>query len=159
MPISVTNAARDKPDKERGFSLLEILIVLALLGLVIGITTPRLAVYAQALQFSKKSQAAIYALKRYRADAVLRKRALWIVFEDTNLPLQRRNDVDVVPFEIPEGWSVSGAPLYISAAGHCRGSREVVLSDNAVQRRAVYEVLAPDCTAREIKAPIDDETP
>ena len=164
MPILVVNTAPNIGRKSRsrhdsGFSLLEILIVLALLGLVIGLATPRLAVYSQALQFSKKSQGVIYSLKRQRADAVINKRARWILFEPGSLRAPVGNDVDVRPLELPKGWTGSGPPLYISAAGHCRASPAVILSDPASQRRAVYEILAPDCTAREIKAPLKDSPP
>jgi len=159
MPISVTNTAPDRQNKERGFSLLEILIVLALLGLVIAIATPRLSVYAQALQFSKKSQGTIYSLKRHRAEAVINKRGRWIVFGDGSLPFQTGRDVDVFRFEIPEGWTASGPPIYISEGGHCRESPELVLSDSISQRRAAYEILTPDCTAREIKTPLETQNP
>lgn len=143
-----------QPRKERGFSLLEILIVLAILGLVIGITAPRLTVYAQALQFSKKSQGVIYSLKRHRAEAVVHKRARWLVFQDNAPPRPAHSDVDIIALDLPKDWTARGTPLFISAAGHCRGSHEIILSDPVSQRQAAYEILSPDCTAREIKAPL-----
>lgn len=159
MPISEPKPARRKHSKDSGFSLLEILIVLALLGLVIGIATPRLSVYAQALKFSKTSQGVMLSLKRQRADAVVNKRARWIIIEPAKRPSGPQNEADLVPLDLPEGWTASGAPIFISAAGHCRGVSKLSLFDPISQREAVYEVLSPDCTARDIKPALEDASP
>jgi len=141
--------------KERGFSLLEILIVLAILGLVVSLAAPRLTVYAQALQFSKKSQGVIYSLKRHRAEAVVNKRARWVMLGENAAQRTAQTSVDIVPIGLPEGWTAEGEPLFISASGHCRGSRQIIISDPISQRQAAYEVFSPDCTAQEIKAPLE----
>ncbi len=156
------SAAR-RPDfaarPEGGFSLLEVLIVLALLGLVMGIAAPRLTVYAQALQFSKISRGTIYSLKRDRADAVINKRARWVIIDKSRPPPPVQNDVDIIPLELPKDWTGRGGPIFISAAGHCRGVDRVVLSNPQSRREAAYEILSPDCTAREINAPAQEGPP
>ena len=140
---------KGKPtNKTAGFSLLEMLIVLALLGLVIGISTPRLTLYASALEFSKKSQTIIYSLKRHRTQALINKRARLIIPNGQDSAPLIQNSTDQIALELPEGWTASGEPLYISASGHCRGG--LISLTGPSQRTIDYRISSPDCTATEI---------
>lgn len=123
----------------RGFTLLELLIVLALIGLVAAIVVPGLSRTYEAIAGSGE-----------RADVV---RAL------EGLPLRVRasgRDLSIEPgdakafdalLELPAGWRVALAePLRIERSGLCRPSKVKVVGRDAAE---TWTLTAPSCGVRD----------
>jgi len=55
-------------------------------------------------------------------------------------------------FTLPEGWSVTGAPVHITQSGICQGANLRIMSDK--QRIADYLLKPPYCEATRLAAPI-----
>ncbi|MFZ5657240.1 MAG: prepilin-type N-terminal cleavage/methylation domain-containing protein [Pseudomonadota bacterium] len=123
----------------RGFTLLELLIVLALIGLVAAIVLPGLSRTYEAIVGSGE-----------RADVV---RAL------EGLPLRVRasgRDLAIEPgdtgalaamLELPAGWGVTLAePLYIARSGLCRQSKVRVAGRAGTE---IWTLMPPACGVRD----------
>ncbi len=130
----------------RGFTLLELLIVLALLGLATAIAMPNLErLYASATRASERD----YVLDQVAAlgrEAMLNGRA-YVVFGNAPPPdpgdLTRHADYETYLVDVPEGWRLAlEKPLVVLANGVCLGGA-LTLSHESDEAGAVYVELAP----------------
>ena len=131
-------------DREAGFSLMEILVVLAIMGLMLSVVSVRLVRTIESAYFSKTADAAMADLLLLRADAVLTGQSR-ILITDTSR-LQELNDFQKKTtrrFNLPEGWSANGEQIFISRTGACFGGN-IAIADNE-GRRAVYTLTPPRC--------------
>ena len=129
---------------QRGFTLLELLVVLALLGLVTAIATPNLQrLYVSATQASERD----YVLDQVSAlgrEATLRGRA-YVVFGNVPPPdpaeAVSHADFETYDVDIPEGWRLEfDRPLVVLANGVCLGG---TLTLSHADAPAVHVELAP----------------
>lgn len=131
-------------DKTAGFSLLEVLVVLAIMGLILSVVSIRLTRTVESAYFSRTADAAIASLLVLRADAVLKKENRTLI-TDTSRKKDDLEKENIRRLDLPEGWKVSGEAINISRTGTCFGG-DIILSDNK-GRQAVYKLIPPKCKA------------
>lgn len=118
-----------------GFSLLEMLVVLALVSIMVALVAPRLAGTVQAIATSGE-----------RAETARQIERLPLLARGSGRPLEVAADevlaLDGIMF--PDGWKVSArTPLRVAANGICRPARLRVEGGGIVEE---WAVAAPDCT-------------
>lgn len=130
-----------------GFTLLELLVVLALLGLATAIAMPNLErLYVAATQASERDHVLdqVTALGR---EAMLRGRA-YVVFGDAPPPdsaeAARYADYETYVMDVPEGWRLDlDRPLVVLANGVCLGASLTLSHADAAAVR--LELAPPYC--------------
>ena len=146
---------KEAPSLRRGFTLLELLIVLALLGLATAIAMPNLErLYASATRASERD----YVLDQVAAlgrEAMLNGRA-YVVFGNVPPPgpddLARQADYETYLVDIPEGWRLQfERPLFVLANGVCLGGA-FTLSHERNDATPVYVELAPPYCRVDVEA-------
>lgn len=126
----------------RGFTLLEVLVVLVILGLAAAIVAPPLARTVDRVRESGDREDLRRGLERLPLHAREQGRGLAFA-AGTPLPAQGR------PW--PEGWRVVAAtPLRIEASGFCHGGEVQAAGPTGPQR---WRLAAPDCRAEAVDAP------
>lgn len=122
------------PRASDGFTLLEILVVLALIGLVMGIALPNLARMSDSYVDRQNWRQLEGELERLPAQAYGESRAIL---------LDTRTAATVLR-TLPEGWAASlERPIRVDATGWCSGGSIVVRPSRGEQRR--YRLDAPSC--------------
>lgn len=146
MPTSVScRAAEPAPGARaaRGFTLLELLIVLALIGLMTALVAPRLGRTYEAIAGSGEREEVYRQLERLPRLAREAGRRIEVAEGDA---------AGLAGWlALPEGWTVTPlAPLQVQANGVCRDGRV------RVEGRGSTEVLAlnaPACGIEAVDAP------
>ena len=129
MPV---NAPAAKCRTAPGFSLLELLVVLALMALLATLTLPNLQrIYASA-QRTTERDLILKQLGSLPSIALLRQRDYVVLGTDvaTTEPSNGEAPIDAEPYplQVPEGWHVVfDKPLVVRASGVCLGA-ELTLS-------------------------------
>lgn len=131
---------------EAGFSLLEILIVLAIMGVMMTLIAPRMVSSIESARFSRTVNLAAQQVSQLRAQAVLEKRP--IIFAPSGGEIININALTITDLELPEGWQMSGDMIAISATGLCEGGRVSFTSQNG--QSAIFKYEAPHCRAERI---------
>ena len=152
----------------RGFTLLELLIVLAIIGLMAGLVGPQLSLMAARVEFAmnresfERSLASLpYEAFRRRQDLVLRNQNTSARgqsdFDDENSFAIRAENGKTISFlgpvlyhgvdiPVPNGWRIElKAPIVFRVTGFCSGGDVTVRIAEYVY---AYELMAPDCRPR-----------
>lgn len=135
------------PEKTAGFSLLEMLVVLAIMGLVLSLVGVRLARSVESTRFVRQSEANLDHITKFRAEALLKRKALFVVSPQTpkivtrNIP---KDAIRVLPFE--KNWDVDGDIIRITPSGLCLGGKLDITGPAG--RKAQYELVPPLCTMK-----------
>lgn len=125
--------------RQRGVSLIEILVVLAIIGALVAVTAPSLGGYLDALTFNTKTQSIARDIARMRIRALTERKTLF--FPQTD---ERGEAVYVGLSEpLPEGWAIEGEPVVFFESGACTGG-ELSLTGPGF-RRARLTFSAPHC--------------
>lgn len=129
---------------DSGFSLLEILVVLAIMGLLLSVTSARMFSMLDSTRFIRETELALSALKAHRAEALLGKHPL-LVLTDTPDPdtVENIKAENIKRFIINESWSVEGASVFITSGGVCTGGPVTFKDDNG--REISYTLTPPGC--------------
>ncbi|MEM8770375.1 MAG: type II secretion system protein [Pseudomonadota bacterium] len=125
--------------RQKGMSLLEILVTLAIAGILIAVTAPALTQYLNSLEFSGKADAIGRDIARMRMKAMLEGRVIYF-------PQINERDEPVygeLSESLPEGWSISGEPILFLKSGACTGGVLELETPNGRSSRFVFE--APLC--------------
>jgi len=136
------SAARAGAGRRAGFTLLELLVVLALMGLVAAVATPRLTQLWASVERANE-RAEVLAQVRALGHRAMRQGRGFV------LGSQAAQEGDAgagPPLALPEGWRVRSEPgVRYLASGVCLGG-EVTLHHGDWQRTLVLE--APRCVPR-----------
>lgn len=134
---------------ESGFSLLEMLIVLSIMGLMLSLVGARFMTSIESTRFARTADAGISSIKLLRAEAMLYNLPLRVIGtgEDAHIIArkhQRRLD-------LPKGWTVTGDTLVISKTGICSGGKITLQGPST--RKAIYQLAPPLCEPRRVPTP------
>lgn len=143
MPMSAfCRPTEARPAWMRGFTLMEMIVVLALSALVIGLAAPRLQATLDAVTRSGEREQVIRQIERLPLRARAQGRSIvW----DPAQPHGARLDAGVLP-DLPDGWSVIALePVRVEADGLCRESRVRVRGPDS---QFDASVTSPFCDVR-----------
>ena len=133
-------------NRQGGFSLLEILIVLAIMGVMLSIAGSRMLSSIESARFSRLVGAAIANIRLIRADAMLTANPRIIL--TSNQPTSELPPSQWRSLAVPDGWVVIGSQIHIASSGVCLGGNVRIISTDG--RFADYEILAQKCEVRRI---------
>lgn len=150
MPIFRPKTKGSSDLNDDGFSLLEILIVLAIMGLMMTLVAPRLVSSIEAVRFARTADLGAQQISQLRAQAILRKQP--IIFAPSGGAEPDVNALSVTALDLPEGWSVSGDVMRISATGLCTQGQFRLSNPNG--QFANYQFTPPSCRPSRL---FDDE--
>lgn len=119
----------------RGFSLLELLVVLALAGVLVGMVIPRLTATLGAVQSSGDRADVARRLAGMAVDARLAGRSLEL------------NKGDVPPLVLPDGWQVVMDEAFTATAQGVCSTALATVTGPAGQEQ--WRIHAPDCRVAE----------
>lgn len=139
--------AKTRPEAESGFSLLEMLIVLAIMGLMLSLVGVRSITAIESTRFASTADGGIASIRLLRAEAMLNDMPLYVIGSGT---LALHNG-QIRALDLPQGWTVSGDNILISKTGICNGG-QLTLQD-PTNRRATYALSPPLCEPRRIETP------
>ena len=135
MPTSGScRRSADRPAAQ-GFSLLELLVVLAIVSIMVALVAPRLAGTVRAIQVSGD-----------RLEVARQIERLPLLARANGKPIAIAADADVRMdgIEFPKGWKVSAqSALHVAANGFCRAAQLRVDDGTSVE---TWSVATPDCT-------------
>lgn len=133
--MTPTSGCCRRADGAAGFTLLEMLVVLALVSIMVAVVAPRLAGTVRAIGDSGDRA----ETKRQLERLPLLARASG---SRIDLPAEAPLAIDGLAF--PEGWMVTALdPVRVAASGVCSGARVRVAGAGLVEE---WTLSAPDCT-------------
>ena len=139
--------------RQRGFSLLELLVVVALLGLLATLALPNLQrIYAGA-QRSTERDLILEQLGALPRLALLQRRDY--VVHSTGATTESSSEgapshVEPYPLDVPEGWRlVFDRPLVVRASGVCLGAELTLSHPDAAAVRA--HLQPPYCAVADVR--------
>lgn len=136
--------------KSRGFTLLEILVVLAIAGLLAGVVLPRLQKLAVGVEVESQRTEVKSAIEGLGYRAYATGKAIMLVDLDPSRP--RGSGGSAPHIAIPAGWQVRAMqPVHYAANGVCSGGR-IVIADPS-QGREAYRLAPPRCRLEPIELP------
>ena len=131
----------------RGFTLLEVVVVLALLSMLVALAAPELQRAYQSVLARGERDSLIGQL----ASLSLRAQALGVAFELSDDSLRRRLPDGQPLVAVPPGWRVNvEPPIRFNFVGICSGGRVRLYSPSGEQ--TVVDLEAPACEIRQPRA-------
>jgi len=127
-----------------GFSLLEMLVVLSIIGVMLTLVSVRSMTILENVSFRNKSMTAIAEIQSYRMQAMLDQRNLVIFNTSTNKALwSDLNSEQIKYLNVPDDWSVTGDEIQITNLGMCLGG--VIKIDGNNGRSKTFQLGVPKC--------------
>lgn len=126
--------------KSPGFTLLEILVVLAIAGLLVGVALPQISGMAERVRIANQRQGIQAAIEElgYRAYAT----GQVLVIPAT--PTEKNSPPTTLPLILPTGWRlVTHKPILYAINGICSGGGVELIDPE--QRTESYQLLPPHC--------------
>lgn len=139
---------KSKADIEAGFSLLEMLVVLAIMGVVLSMVGLRLSSTIESTRFVKTAESAMEDIRLMRLRALLDEKATVIVTSQFFSPEENAMPLRLERLNVPEDWTVSGDNISISTTGYCTGGR-IHISDNK-GRNISFDLYEGSCDAQRL---------
>ena len=125
---------------QKGYTLLEILVVIALLGLLSGLAIPRLDRLFDSLRFAFERDDVLQAVAGLPFTAYREGKEFVLDTFPAPPSSQQRN---TLPLTLPEGWKLqANSPIRFRANGICSGGN---LTLTYADRSTVVELKPPLC--------------
>ncbi|MBT0585046.1 prepilin-type N-terminal cleavage/methylation domain-containing protein [Alteromonas oceanisediminis] len=124
----------------RGYTLLELLIVLLLMGLLMGLTTPRLIQMYESVSFSIERDDVLYQLGSLPFMVYQRGQAFKL------LDIEKADSTDVIT--LPDGWRLESdetSNIIYNAFGYCSGGGALFVKN---ERQLRVQLEPPMCRPR-----------
>jgi len=119
---------------DSGFSLLEMLVVLAIMSLVLTIVGGGVVKTIEANRFSRTSESLIKKIKHLRLKAILDNHSRQFIWDQPD---------SLVLLNLPQDWRVKGDNISISKTGYCSGG-SIVITDKTGRFKKI-ELTKPKC--------------
>lgn len=143
MPIFLPKK-QTQPSAEAGFSLLEIMVVLAIMGLMLSLVGARMVNSVESNSFIRTSEAAIADVLLVRSDAMLSGESRsFVTHSAAERDIKARDLQSLRRFDVPENWTVEGDIIDISPSGVCSGG--YISISNSQGRKAMFKLTPPKC--------------
>ena len=144
MPTSRLNHLENTSPDEAGFSLLEIIVVLAIMALMLSLVGTRMVSSIESNSFIRTSEAAVADILIVRSDAMLSAQPRsFVTHSVSQAEMDTRDLQSLRRFDVPEGWTVEGDIIDISPSGVCTGG--YISMRNAQGRKVVFRLSPPKC--------------
>jgi prepilin-type N-terminal cleavage/methylation domain-containing protein len=129
-------------DRSAGFTLLEMLFVMLIVGLLVGLTAPRFGAGIDRYESLSQKQAMEDQLRQLPRRVRLNAKTIEL---PRDLKMENLGDDEPV-LRIPEGWTISFAPpLVISRLGACSGSTVSLQSAAMPETSSRYRLVELSC--------------
>lgn len=147
MPIYLGRVTRIETDS--GFSLLEILVVLAIMSVMMVLVGTRMTSAIEATRFFRVSENAVADIQTMRVRSMLHQYEHIIVPPSHDLPtLKAWQDTKISTYDIPPDWAAEGDIIKISKHGICSGG--MISFTGPAGRKVSYKLIGPSCTAERV---------
>jgi len=136
---------RNISDRQEGFSLLEMLIVLSIMGVVLSLVGVRLVSSIESTRFVRTAESAIADIKLIRLQAVLDERSVVITGAQEAGDRVSLKEINFRRLNLPDDWTVTGDDISISKTGFCSGG--AIIMKDKTNREIRFNLSAPKCDA------------
>jgi len=132
------SASRQCRRDQHGFTLLEMLAVLAILAVILGSVAPSLSRAVSSVDFATKIDRISRAIPALRTKALLERRRF--VFPANIDGVDPYKDLET---PMPDGWSIEGRSIVFMETGVCLGGTLRIVSPDGRSRELTF--TPPDC--------------
>ena len=134
-------------DGESGFSLLEILVVLAIIGVLLSVGGTFIIGSVESVRFSQTADESVSDILAHRNEAFLRGKTHYIINHQNFI--EERDSAKIVYWNTPVGWKVTGDVIRITDQGLCIVGGRVNIED-LNGRMAIYDIQTPTCRIKKL---------
>jgi len=131
--------------RQEGFSLLEMLVVLAITGVVLSIVSIRLVSSIESTRFVKTAEMAVADIKLIRLQAIFNKKSVKIIGANVSEAEKTSANITIHHLNLPNDWTVAGDDILISTTGFCSGGYITIKDQTG--RRIKFNLMPPTCDA------------